>query len=108
VDTTRGGLKLSESKRYEVFGGVVDLQFAIRIPSSFYDAVKQYCKLTDTPVREWFNNEIILAIEALEVGYVTPTFLEKYHLRGLSRDKREAMIQAYRTFTLKEEKLSDE
>jgi hypothetical protein len=93
--------------QYSEWGGFVDLEIGVRIPNSYYEAVKEYCNLAKIPVREWFNNEIILAIEALELGSVTKIFLDKYHLRELSSDKREAMVQAYRKFSLSEERLSD-
>jgi hypothetical protein len=51
--------------------------------------------------------EILDAIEAIELGHVTDTFIKKYHLRSLSKDKREAMIQAHRMFTLEEQRLND-
>ncbi len=93
--------------QYSEWGGFVDLEIGVRIPKSYYEAVKEYCNLAKIPVREWFNNEIILAIEALELGSVTKIFLEKYHLRELSSDKRDVMVQAYRKFSLSEERLSD-
>jgi hypothetical protein len=93
--------------QYSKWGGFVDLEIGVRIPNSYYEAVKEYCNIANIPVREWFNNEIILAIEALELGSVTKVFLEKYHLCELSSDKREAMVQAYRKFSLSEERLSD-
>jgi hypothetical protein len=80
--------------QYSERDGFVDLEIGVRIPNSYYEAVKEYCNIAKIPVREWFNNEIILAIEALELGFVTKIFLEKYHLRELSSDKRGAMVQA--------------
>ena len=98
---------LDDFTQYSKWGGFVDLEIGVRIPNSYYEAVKEYCNIANIPVREWFNNEIILAIEALELGSLTKIFLDKYHLRELSSDKREAMVQAYRKFSLSEERLSD-
>jgi hypothetical protein len=80
----------------------------IRIPSSYYSAVQEYCKLTNTPVTEWFNNEILDSIEAIELGPATSTFIDKYSLRRLSKDKREALMQRHRTFKVREEKIGGE
>jgi phage-related protein len=94
-------------KQFSEFGGIIDLELNIRLPDSYYEAAREYCNVANIPVREWLNAEILDAIEAIELGHVTGTFIKKYHLRSLSRDKREAMIQAHRMFTLKEETLND-
>jgi hypothetical protein len=97
----------SDYKQFQEFGGVIDLDIGCRIPSSYYEALKEYCRLINIPVREWCNTAIVLEIEAIELGPVTNTFLERYHLRSLSKEKREAIIQAHRMFTLKEQRLND-
>jgi hypothetical protein len=97
----------SDYEQYAEFGGVVNLQIDVRLPNSYLEAVKAYCNLDKTPVREWFNNEILNLIESIEVGYATPNFVERFHLSGLSRDKKDAIIQHQRSFTSKDEKLSD-
>lgn len=109
---------MSESKQLDKFGATIDLNIKIRIPYCFYKAVKEYCDLTNIPIRRWFNDEIILAIESLELDYLNDTFIKKYHLHELPREKREAMIQGQskgqgqgqgnRRVTLVEETLSDE
>ncbi len=43
--------------QYSEFGGFVDLEIGVRIPNSYYEAVKEYCNIAKIPVREWFNNE---------------------------------------------------
>jgi hypothetical protein len=90
------------------FGGIADLDINIRIPTSYYDAVKEYCNIAKIPIREWFNDAVIDQIESIELDHVNDTFIKKYHLRELSREKREAMVQAHRRFDLIEETLSDE
>jgi hypothetical protein len=97
----------SDHQQFQDFGGAIDLDIGIRIPNSYYEAVEEYCNITNIPVREWFNGEILDAIEAIELGHMTDTFVKKYNLRGLSKDKREAMIQAHRMITLKDERLND-
>jgi hypothetical protein len=64
----------AESNQLDKFGGIIDLNLKIRIPYCFYKAVKEYCDLTNTRIKEWFNDEIILAIESLELDYVNQTF----------------------------------
>jgi len=92
---------------YNEFDGIVDLSLQVRIPSSFYSAVKQYCSLTNTPINEWFNEEIILAIEALELGPATCAFVDKYYLRNLSSEQRHALMQRERRFRLTEEEIGE-
>jgi hypothetical protein len=92
---------------YNEFEGIVDLSLQVRIPSSFYSAVKQYCSLTNTPINEWFNEAIILEIEALELGPATSAFIEKYHLRNLSMEKRHALMERNRSFKLTEEEIGE-
>jgi hypothetical protein len=94
--------------QYSEFGGVADLEINIRIPASYYEAVKEYCNIAKMPVREFFNDAVIDQIEAIDLDFVKDTFIKKYHLRELSREKREAMIQAHRRFNLVEETLNDE
>jgi hypothetical protein len=59
----------AESMQLDKFGGIIDLNLKIRIPYCFYKAVKEYCDLTNTPIRRWFYDEIILAIESIELDY---------------------------------------
>jgi hypothetical protein len=94
--------------QFTQFGGVADLDINIRIPYSYYLAVDEYCNIAKISVREFFNDAIIEQIEAIDLDSVKDTFIKKYHLRELSREKREAMIQAHRRFNLVEETLSDE
>jgi|SRR6476469_10068801 hypothetical protein len=77
----------AESNQLDKFGGIIDLNLKIRIPYCFYKAVKEYCDLTNTRIKEWFNDEIILAIESLELDYVNQTFIKKYHLHELTWEK---------------------
>jgi len=93
---------------YADLGGIVNLQIDLRIPKSYLDAVKAVCNLDNTPIREWFNNEILDLIESIEVGDATLSFVQRFHLRGLSRDKKDALIHSHMTCTTIEEKLSDE
>jgi hypothetical protein len=51
---------------------------------------------------------VIDEIESIDLDLVKDTFIKKYHLRELSREKRGAMVQAHRRFDLIEETLSDE
>ena len=94
--------------QYSEFGGVADLNISIRIPNSFYEAVKEYCNIAKMPVREWFNNAIIDQIEYIDLDFVKNTFIKKYHLRELSIERRAAMIQSHRRVELVEEMLTGE
>jgi hypothetical protein len=80
----------TESNQLDKFGGIIDLDLTIRIPYCFYKAVKEYCDLTDTPIRRWLNDEIILAIESIELDYVNNLFIKRYHLHlhELTREKK--------------------
>jgi len=93
---------------YEQFDGIVSINLQARIPSSFYSAVKEYCSLTNTPIHQWFNEEIILAIEALELGPATSAFIERYHLHNLTPENRHALMQFHRSFREREEKIGEE
>ena len=93
---------------YSDVGGIVNLRIDLRIPKSYLDAVKAVCNLDNTPVRLWFNNEILNLIESIEVGYTTRSFIERFHLKGLSREKKDALMHAHTAYTMVEEKLSDE
>jgi hypothetical protein len=77
----------AESNQLDKFGGIIDLNLKIRIPYCFYKAVKEYCDLTNTPIRRWFNDEIILAIESIELDYVSDTFIKKYHLHEPRKER---------------------
>jgi len=97
----------SDYQQFSEFGGIIDLDINIRIPNSYFEAVKEYCNISNTPIREWINSQVIDSIEAIELGHLTDSFVTKHNLRGLTREKQDAMIQAHRMFALKEETLSD-
>jgi hypothetical protein len=107
MSDNNAGKTSSDYKQFSEFGGIIDLDINIRIPNSYYEAVKEYCSLSNTPVREWINSQVIDAIEAIELGHLTDIFVKKHNLRGLSREKQDALMQAHRTFTLKGETLND-
>jgi hypothetical protein len=96
-----------EPMQFDEFGGVADLDISIRIPYSYYEAVTEYCNISKMSVREWFNDAIIDQIESIDLDFVKDTFIRKYRLRELSREKKEAMIQHHRTIRLTEEKLRE-
>jgi hypothetical protein len=98
---------INERADYEEFDGIVSLNLQVRLPASFYSAVKEYCSLTNTTIHEWFNEAIILEIEAIELGPATCAFLEKYHLRNLSMEKRHALMERNRSFKLTEEEIGE-
>jgi hypothetical protein len=99
---------INERADYEEFDGIVSLNLQVRLPASFYAAVKEYCSLTNTTIHEWFNESIILEIEAIELGPATSAFIERYHLRELTTEKRHVLMQFHRSFKLKEEKIGEE
>ena len=93
--------------QYSEFGGIADLDINIRIPYSYYEAVEELCNISNVPVREWFNDAIIDQIESIDLDFVKDTFIKKYHLRELSRERRDAIVKAFRRFNLVEETLID-
>jgi hypothetical protein len=99
---------IKERADYEEFDGIVSLNLQVRLPSSFYSAVKEYCSLTNTALHEYFNEAIILDIEALELGPATSAFIERYHLRNLTAEKRHSLMQFHRSFKLTEERIGEE
>jgi len=80
-------------KQFQKFGGIAQLTIPIRIPNSYYEYIKQYCSLSGEPLKEWFNDEIIQAIEATEFEMIIRDVLKKYHIRELSDGQKEVMIQ---------------
>jgi hypothetical protein len=105
--TMNNNTKERESE-YEEFDGIASLNLQVRLPASFYSAVKQYCSLTNTPIYKWFNEAVILEIEAIELGPATSAFVDRYHLRDLTPQKRHALMQLTRAFRLREEKIGEE
>jgi hypothetical protein len=61
---------------YEEFDGIVSLNLQVRLPSSFYQAIRQYCSIADISVHEWFNEAVILEAKAIELGPATSAFIE--------------------------------
>jgi hypothetical protein len=100
-------IKERESE-YEEFDGIVSLNLQVRLPASFYSAIKQYCSLTNTPIHSWFNEAVIMEAEALELGPATSAFIDRYHLRDLTAEKRHSLMQFHRSFNLTEEKIGEE
>jgi hypothetical protein len=100
-------IKQRESE-YEEFDGIVSLNLQVRLPASFYSEVKQYCSLTNTPIYKWFNEAVILEIEPIELGAATSAFIDRYHLRALTTEKRHALMQLTRAFRLTEENIGEE
>jgi hypothetical protein len=98
---------INERADYEEFDGIVSLNLQVRLPSSFFSAVKQ-CSLTNTPIHEWFNEALILEAEAIELGPATSGFIERYHLCDLTAEKRHSLMQFHRSFNLTEEKIGEE
>jgi hypothetical protein len=51
------------------FGAFADLDINIRIPTSYYDAIKGYSNISEIAQRERFNDVIIDQIEAIDLYF---------------------------------------